>query len=105
MSFATCKRTLVRFAKQMVVSLAIVCSQMPQLPPHFSKASHAAKTFFFLAASLLKVKELQPFPSKLVVCAEGDGSDLCEADGGQLATAFSPNLTALFPNTTASTKL
>ena len=40
-------------------------SQTPQLPPRFSEASHATKTFFFLAASLLKVKELQPSPSKL----------------------------------------
>ena len=62
--------------------LATARSQMPQLPPRFSKASHAAKTFFFLAVSLLKAKELQRSPGKLVVCAEGDGSDLCEADSG-----------------------
>ena len=29
--------------------LATACSQMPQLPPRFSKASHAAKTFFLAA--------------------------------------------------------
>ena len=65
---------------------------MPQLSSRFSEPSHTAKTFFFLAVSLLKVKELQPSPRKLVR-AEGDGSDLCEAD------ARSPKLTALFPNT------
>ena len=57
-------------------------SRMPQLPARFSEASHAAKTFFFLAVLLLKVKQLQPFPSKVVVSAEGDGSDLCKANGG-----------------------
>ena len=61
--------------------LATACSQMPQLPPCFSKASLVAKTFF-LAVSLLKVKELQPSSSKLVPHAEADSSDLCEADGG-----------------------
>ena len=63
------KRTVVTFARWTTVS-------QPQLPPRFSEASHTAKTFFFLAASLLKVKELQPSPSKLVVGAEVDGSDL-----------------------------
>ena len=61
--------------------LATARSRMSQLPPHFSEAFHAVKTFFFLAASLLKVKELQPSPSKLVGCAEADGGDFCEADG------------------------
>ena len=31
------------------------CSRMPQLPPHFCEALHAAKTFFPVAF-LLKVK-------------------------------------------------
>ena len=61
--------------------LATARSQMPKLPPHFSEASHRVKTFFFLAASLLKVEELQSSPSKLVVRAEADGSDLCKANG------------------------
>ena len=43
--------------------------------PHFSKASHAPKMFFFLAASLLKVKMLYPPSVKLVVRPEADGSD------------------------------
>ena len=55
---------------------------MPQLPSRFDEAFHTAKTFFFLAPFLLKVKELQPSPSKLVVRAEVDASDLCEVDGG-----------------------
>ena len=62
--------------------LATAVSQTPQLPPHFSEASHTPKTFFFPAVSLLKIKELLPSPSKLVVRAEVDGSDLCEADSG-----------------------
>ena len=61
--------------------VATARSQMPQIPPRFSESSHAAKMFFFLAVSLLKVKELQPSPSKLVVRAKGDGSDLCKANG------------------------
>ena len=40
-------------------------SRMPQLPPHFNEASNIAKTFFFLPASLLKVKKLQPPPVSL----------------------------------------
>ena len=55
-------------------------SQMPQLPPHFNEACNAAKTFVFLAASLLKVKKLQPFPGKLVVRPEADSNDLYNAD-------------------------
>ena len=62
--------------------LVTACSQAKQLPPRFSEASHEAKTFFFLSLSLLKVKELQPSPSKLVVHAEADGSDFCETDSG-----------------------
>ena len=85
--------------------LATARSRTPQLPPHFSEASLAVITFFFLAASLLKVKELQPSPSKLVVRDEADGSDLCETVGGYLVTAISSNFTAVFPNATASTKL
>ena len=61
--------------------LATARSRTLKLPPRFSEASHAAKTFF-LALSQLKVKELPPSPVKLVVHAEGDGSDLCEADRG-----------------------
>ena len=54
----------------------------PQLLSHFSEASHAPKTFFFLSSSLLKVKKLHPPPGKLVVHVrlEEDGSDLCVAD-------------------------
>ena len=40
--------------------LASACSQMTQLPPRFIKASHTARTFVLLVASLLKVKKLQP---------------------------------------------
>ena len=36
-------------------------SRTPQLPPRFSKASHTAKTLFFLAACQLKVKKLNAF--------------------------------------------
>ena len=36
--------------------LATAHSRMSQLPPHFSEASHAAKMFFFIAASLPEVK-------------------------------------------------
>ena len=61
--------------------LATARSRTPQLPPCFSEVSHEAKTFFFLAASPLTIKELQPSPSKLVVHAEAEGSDLCETDG------------------------
>ena len=45
--------------------LATARSRTPQLPPHVSEASHESKTFFFLAASLLKVKELQTPPESL----------------------------------------
>ena len=38
-------------------------SQTPQLPRGFSEASYATKMCFFLAASLVKVKELQTSPS------------------------------------------
>ena len=31
--------------------LATVCSRTPQLSPRYSKASHATKTFIFLAAN------------------------------------------------------
>ena len=63
--------------------LATAHSQMSQLPPHLSKTFHAVKTFFFLAASLPKVKKHQPFSGSLytVVRSEADGSDLCEGDG------------------------
>ena len=60
--------------------LATAHSQMPQLPPRFSEASHAAKTFLLLAASLLKVKKLQASPGKLVLCPEVDSSDLYVED-------------------------
>ena len=63
--------------------LAIACSRTPQLPPNLSEASHENKMFSsFLAASMIKVKEIQTSPNKLVVRAEADGSDLCEVDGG-----------------------
>ena len=52
---------------------------MPQLLPHFSEASYAPK-MFFLAASLLKVKKLQPSPGKFVVRPEAGSRDLCVAD-------------------------
>ena len=39
--------------------------RMPQLTPRFSKTSHAAKMDFFLPASLLKVRKLQPSPLSL----------------------------------------
>ena len=45
--------------------LATALSQMAMLPPHFSEASHAARTFVFLVASLLKAKKLQPSPLSL----------------------------------------
>ena len=38
--------------------LATAHSQMSQLPPCFSEASHAAEMILFIAASLLKVKSL-----------------------------------------------
>ena len=56
--------------------LATARSRTPQLPPCFNEASHKAKTFFFLPASVLKVKKFQSFPGKLVVCPEAGGSDL-----------------------------
>ena len=40
---------------------------MTMLSPRFSEASHAAKVFIFLAASLLKVKKLQLLPRRRVV--------------------------------------
>ena len=46
--------------------LATARSRTPQLPPCFNEVSHAAKTFFFLPASVLKVKKFQSFPGKLV---------------------------------------
>ena len=67
---------------------------MTKLPHCFNEASHAARTFVFLAASLLKVKNLQTFPVKLVVHPEAEGSDPCEADCGELATARSRMPTA-----------
>ena len=57
--------------------LATTRSRMPQLPPRFNEASHSAKTFFLLAVSLLLMKKLQLSPSKLEVCPETGGSDLC----------------------------
>ena len=45
--------------------LATVYSQMPQLPPNFSKASHTAKMFVFLNPSLLKVKSSKLSPASL----------------------------------------
>ena len=56
---------------------------MPQLLLRFSEASCAAKTFFFLAASLhAKGEKLQPPPGKVVVRPEAVSSDLCVADSG-----------------------
>ena len=52
--------------------LATACSRMPQLPRCFSEDSHAAKTFFFLASSLLMVKKFQPFLVNLVEDPEAD---------------------------------
>ena len=46
-------------------------SRTPQLPPRFNEASHAAKTFFFLPASVLKVKKFHSSLGKLVVCPGG----------------------------------
>ena len=46
--------------------LARALSRTLQVPPSFSEASRAAKTFFFLAISLLTVRKLQPFRVKLV---------------------------------------
>ena len=40
-------------------------SRTPQLPPRFSEDSHAAKTVFFLPASLLKVKSSNLLPLTL----------------------------------------
>ena len=54
-----------------------------------SEAFHAAKTFVFLAASLLKVKKLQPSPIKLVVHPEAKGGDLFQANSGKPTTARS----------------
>ena len=76
------KRTVVTYSEAEEGKLATTRSRTPQLPNRFSEASHATKTFFFLDESLLKVKQLQPSPGKLVVCAEGDGSELCETKGG-----------------------
>ena len=80
--------------------LATARSRIPWFPPRFNEAFHAAKTFSFFAASLLKVKKLQSSP-----VSETDSSDLREADSGWLARALSLNLTTLFLNATASTKL
>ena len=49
---------------------------MPQLLPRLSEASHAVKTVFFLSASLLKLKMLQPSPVNLVEHLEVDNKDL-----------------------------
>ena len=46
--------------------LATARSRTPQLPPRFNEASYASKKFFFLHASVLKVKKFQSFPGKLV---------------------------------------
>ena len=68
--------------------LTTACSRTPQLPPRFSEASHAAKTgfflpAFFLPASLLKVKKLQPSPVNHVERPEVDvdNNDFCEWTG------------------------
>ena len=63
-----------------VVTFTRSRSRTSQLLSHFSEASHSHKTFFFLAASLLKVKMLQLSPRKLVVRSEAVGSDLCGGD-------------------------
>ena len=55
--------------------LATACSRRPQLPPRFSESSREAKMVFFLPASLLKVKMLQPSPLNLVEHPEADDND------------------------------
>ena len=55
--------------------------RMPQLPPCFSETSHAAKTVFFLSASLLKVKTLQPSPLNFVKRPEVGDNAFCERLG------------------------
>ena len=62
--------------------LAIARSRTPQLLPHFSNASHAAKMFVFLSALLLEMKRFQPLLGKLVLHPEVDGSDFCKVDSG-----------------------
>ena len=47
--------------------LATARSRTPQLPPCFSEASHVTKTFFFLAASMLRVEKLQLSLDKSVI--------------------------------------
>ena len=79
--------TFARLTKVTFVRRTLVTSARSPFPnatvlPHFSEAFHAPTTFFFLTASLLKVKRLQPPHSKLVVRPEVDGSDLCEAKRG-----------------------
>ena len=58
--------------------LATARSRTPQLPPHFSEASHAAKMVFVLPVSLVKVKKLQPSSLNLVKHPETDDNDFCE---------------------------
>ena len=60
--------------------LATAQSRMPQLPSRFNEASHTAKTIFFLPASLLKMKKLQPSPVNLLERPE-DNNDFCKVDG------------------------
>ena len=61
--------------------LATVRSRTPHFSPRFNEASHAAKMVFFLPASLLKVKKLQPSPLNLVERPEADDNDFCERTG------------------------
>ena len=68
------RRTVVTFARNPFPNAKLL--------PWFSETHPAPKTFFFLAASLVKVKKLQPLQGKLVGRPEVDGSDLCMADSG-----------------------
>ena len=62
----------------------------------FSKASHTAKTIFFLPASLLKVKKLQPSPINLIERPEADDNDLCKVDRSLASHSPFPKPHSLF---------
>ena len=64
-----------------MVSRVTTRSQTRQLPPRFSEAFHTAKSFVYIAESLLKVKSSNLPLGKLIVHPDADGSDLCVADG------------------------
>ena len=59
-------------------------SWMPQLLPHFSKASHPAKTIFFLPASVLRENKLKPSSVNFVEHPEADTNDFCKVCNNQL---------------------